>query len=167
MMGQALGTIVLLVAGTAALAAHESGGTPGERRESARGVSDGFVDAWNRHDMAAFAALYAENADFVNVLGVWLRGRAAIEEHHATIHAARMKASLLTALETEVRLLRPDVALIHVHWELTGQVGPDGVALPTRQGILSHVGVKTGGKWHIASTQNTDIAATPSAPTSH
>ena len=165
MMGQALRTIVLLVVGTAALAAHES--TPGERSESARGVSDGFADAWNRHDMAAFAALYTENADFVNVLGVWLRGRTGIQEHHATIHAARMKTSLLTALETEVRFLHPDVALIHVHWELTGQAGPDGAVLPTRQGILSHVIVKTGRKWRITSTQNTDIAAIPSAPASH
>jgi hypothetical protein len=84
-----------------------------------------------------------------------------------SIHAARLKTSLLTALETEIRFLRPDVALIHVHWELTGQAGPDGAVLPTRQGILSHVVVKTGGKWRITSTQNTDIAAIPSAPTSH
>ena len=83
MMGQVLRTIVLLVVGTAALAASESGGTPGERSESARGVSDGFVDAWNRHDVAAFAALYAENADFVNVLGVWLRGSASLEAYDA------------------------------------------------------------------------------------
>jgi uncharacterized protein (TIGR02246 family) len=166
-MGRALRTIVLPVVGTAALAANESGGTPGKHSESARGVSDSFVDAWNRHDTAAFAALYAENADFVNVLGVWLRGRAAIQEHHATIHAARMKTSRLMALETEVRFLRPDVALIHVHWELTGEVGPDGAALPTRQGILSHVVVKTGGKCHITSTQNTEIGAIPSAPTAH
>ena len=60
-----------------------------------------------------------------------------------SIHAARMKTSLLAALETEIRFLRPDVALIHVHWELTGQAGPDGAVLPTRQGILSHVVVKT------------------------
>src|SRR5277367_5517012 len=112
MMAQALRIIVLLALGTAALAANESARSPGERNESARAVSDAFVDAWNRHDMAAFAALYAENADFVNVLGVWLRGRAAIQEHHATIHAARMKTSRLTALDTEVRFLRPDVALV-------------------------------------------------------
>ena len=167
MMGQALRIIVLFVAGTAALAANESVGARGELDESVRDVSDGFVDAWNRHDIAAFAALYAENADFVNVLGVWLRGRAAIQEHHATIHAARMKTSRLTALETEVRFLRPDVAVVHVHWELTGQIGPDGAALPTRQGILSHVVAKTGGKWLITSTQNTDIAVVPGAPTSH
>jgi uncharacterized protein (TIGR02246 family) len=167
MMAQALRIIVLLVVATAALAANGGAATPGERTESARAVCDDFVDAWNSHDMAAFAALYAEDADFVNVLGVWLQGRAAIREHHAAIHASRMKTSRLTALETEVRFLRPDVALVHVHWELTGQIGPDGAALPTRQGILSHVVAKTGGKWLITSSQNTDIAAMPSAPTSH
>ena len=167
MMGYALRIIVLLVGGTTARAANESVGTPGEHGDAARAVSDGFVDAWNRHDMAAFAALYAENADFVNVLGLWLHGRAAIQEHHAAIHATRMKTSRLTALETEVRFLRPDVALVHVHWELTGQIAQDGAALPPRQGVLSHVVAKTGGKWLITSSQNTDIAPIPSAPPNH
>lgn len=167
MIGHALRSIVLLIMGSAALAANESVGTPGERGESARAVSASFVDAWNRHDMTAFAALYPENADFVNVLGVWLRGRAAIQEHHATIHAARMRTSRLTALETEVRFLRPDVAPVHVHWGLTGQIARDGAALAPRQGILFHVVAKTGGKWLITSSQNTDIVPIPSAPTSH
>lgn len=167
MLEQALKLIVLLVVASAALAANQSAGSPGQPNDSARAVSDGFVDAWNRHDMAAFGALYAENADFVNVLGVWLRGRVAIQEHHVTIHAARMNTSHLTALETEVRFLRADVALVHVHWELTGQIGPDGAALPTRQGILFHVVAETGGKWLITSSQNTDIAAAPGAAASH
>jgi hypothetical protein len=82
-MEHALRIIVLLVVGTAALAANESAGSQGARYGSARAISDGFVDTWNRHDMAAFGALYAENADFVNVRGLWLRGRDAIQEHHA------------------------------------------------------------------------------------
>ena len=30
-------------------------------------VVHGFEDAWNRHDMDAFGALFATDADFVNV----------------------------------------------------------------------------------------------------
>ena len=33
------------------------------------------VDAWNRHDMKAYSALFTEDADFVNVVGMHFRGR--------------------------------------------------------------------------------------------
>lgn len=46
---------------------------------------------WHRHDMPSFARLYAPDADFVNVIGQWLRGRAAIETQHVLLHAMRMK----------------------------------------------------------------------------
>ena len=32
-------------------------------------------DAWNRHDAAAYAALFTEDGDVVNVVGWWWRGR--------------------------------------------------------------------------------------------
>jgi SnoaL-like domain len=48
--------------------------------------ADGLVreieDAWNSHDMRRFAACFAADADFVNVVGAWWRGRAEIEEKH-------------------------------------------------------------------------------------
>jgi hypothetical protein len=31
--------------------------------------------AWNTHDMKRFAACFAEDADFVNVAGAWVKGR--------------------------------------------------------------------------------------------
>jgi uncharacterized protein (TIGR02246 family) len=42
-------------------------------------VQDRQADAWNRHDAAAYARLFAEDGDVVNVLGWWWRGRAQIE----------------------------------------------------------------------------------------
>ncbi|WP_246684898.1 hypothetical protein [Mesorhizobium sp. B2-7-1] len=30
-----------------------------------------FADAWNRHDMDDFAVLFSEDANFVNVVGMW------------------------------------------------------------------------------------------------
>ncbi len=41
---------------------------------------------WNRHDMRAFAALFAEDADFVNVIGMHWRGQKEIETKHAQTH---------------------------------------------------------------------------------
>lgn len=49
--------------------------------------------AWNTHDMKRFAACFAQDADFVNVRGVWMRGRDEIEERHSASHAERFKNS--------------------------------------------------------------------------
>ena len=35
--------------------------------------------AWNRHDAEAYADLFTEDGDVVNVLGWWWRGRAEIK----------------------------------------------------------------------------------------
>src|SRR5215831_475832 len=33
-------------------------------------LAAGFTDSWNSHDMAQFARLFADDADFVNVVGM-------------------------------------------------------------------------------------------------
>ncbi|MDX8512638.1 SgcJ/EcaC family oxidoreductase [Mesorhizobium captivum] len=38
-------------------------------------VATAFADAWNRHDMDDFAALFSEDANFVNVVGMWWKNR--------------------------------------------------------------------------------------------
>jgi len=131
---------------------------------SAKAVAVAFVDDWNRHDMKSFANLFAEDADFVNVIGLWWHGRAEIHKAHEAIHATRMKNSKLVATETAVRVLRPDVAVVHVRWQLSGDTGIDGMSLPLRQGILSFVTVSSGGQWLVSSAQNTDIVPVSNVP---
>jgi uncharacterized protein (TIGR02246 family) len=69
-----------------------------------------FEDAWNRHDMDAFAILFATDADFVNVIGMRWVGRDAIKQHHAASHATIFKSSTLKIGETTLRFLKADVA---------------------------------------------------------
>lgn len=133
----------------------------------------GFAEDWNRHDMVAFASLFARDADFVNVGGTWWRGRASIQEHHAYSHGtiaatdsvgagghARyygiFRHSTITFDSTEVRLLRPDVALARVAWHLTGDARISG----RRTGRLLFVLVRTGEAWRITAAQNTEISRT-------
>lgn len=39
-------------------------------------VATAFANAWNRHDMDEFASLFASDANFVNVVGVWWKNRS-------------------------------------------------------------------------------------------
>lgn len=50
-------------------------------------------DAWNRGDAEAFAAHYAENGSFTNVIGQQLYGRKAFIDQHARIFSTIYKGS--------------------------------------------------------------------------
>lgn len=53
-----------------------------------RRAVDGFADAWNRHDMEAFEALFAPDSEFVNVTGQWWKGHEEIRRNHAFVHGS-------------------------------------------------------------------------------
>ena len=79
-----------------------------------------LAENWNRHDMTAFAALFADNADFVNVIRMHCHGRKEIETKHAQTHRTIFRNSVLQIVDVIVRLVSPTVALAHARTELRG-----------------------------------------------
>lgn len=116
-----------------------------------------FSEAWNRHDMVAFAELFAPDAEFVNVVGLWWKGREEIRGAHEITHLTIFKNSRLSILETAVRFPVPQLAIARSRWLLKGHVTPDGAALPARKGILVNLVANVSGTWKIIDSQNTDI----------
>ena len=128
-----------------------------QETEQASAVVSAFAHAWNQHDMTAFADLFAPDAEFVNVVGIWWKGRQAIRDAHEFTHASMFKDSRLSILSTEVRFPVEGIAIARSKWSLEGHVGPDGAALPKRNGILLNILLKCPGSWKIIDSQNTDI----------
>lgn len=144
----------------AALSVTASGGTPGDE-SGIRQVQVAQADAWNRHDAAAYAGLFTEDGDCVNVLGWWWKGRAQIESRLTAAFAFVFHESQLTVTDTSVRLLSPSIAVAHVSWTMTGAKTPPGMPEP-RQGIQIQVLQKKAGHWLIQNFQNTN--AVPERP---
>lgn len=141
--------------------------------QAVRTVVNGFQEAWNHHDMDAFGALFASDADFVNVVGVHWKGRQSIRLNHAFTHgvipidtagitAPRaiygiFKASTLQIKKIDIRFLRKDVAVAHVQTELLG----DARTKSPRLTLLVLILTREGGRWLIAVAQNTEINRPP------
>lgn len=115
--------------------------------------------AWNSHDMDAFANLFTDDADFVNIEGTRWRGRAAIKDAHAFVHKTIFKQNRLTINDTTIKQLSPDVVVARSTWHLEGQTTMKGESVPSRTGILTNVLVRSGSTWKIAVAQNTDIVS--------
>jgi uncharacterized protein (TIGR02246 family) len=115
------------------------------------------AETWNRHDAKAYAALFTEDADVVNVLGWWWKGRPQLESKLTAAHAFVFRESALTIDEVETRFLNPDLAVAHVRWSMTGAKSATGNAsLIPQKGIQTQVLQKHAGKWLIAVFQNTN-----------
>jgi uncharacterized protein (TIGR02246 family) len=121
--------------------------------------------AWNTHDMQRFARCWAQDADFVNVAGMWWRGRGEIEERHAASHATRFRQSRIALELAEVREIAPGVGVAHLRWTLEGHEasGPRRTTEP-RHGVWTWVLREREGRIEIAASHNTDSLSPPRAP---
>ena len=124
-------------------------------------VIDRLVNAWNRHDAKAFAAVFAEDADFTNWRGEGASGRSKIEELHGPMFATISKDSHQRYTAIKTRLIRPDVAAVDIHWEMTGATDAQGNPRPDRRGLLSFIVEKNAGQWQIVVMHNLDLTALP------
>jgi len=118
---------------------------------------DQFAERWNRHDMKAFAELFASDAEFVNVVGIWWKGRDEIYKAHQFTHSNMFKNSHLTVLETAIRSPKDGIVIARSRWRLEGHMAPDGGSLPPRTGLLVNILQRTDTGWLIIDSQNTDI----------
>ena len=142
--------------------------------EAVRKAVNGISEAWNRHDMNAYGALFTPDADFVNVTGLHWKGRESIQLNTAFLHGAIPADSagvtlpksaygifktskIITTKQVDVRFLRKDVAVAHVRSDMQG----DARTKETRRGLLVMILTKENGRWLIAVAQNTEINRPP------
>jgi uncharacterized protein (TIGR02246 family) len=118
-------------------------------------------EAWNRHDAKAYAGLFTEDGDVVNVVGWWWKGREEIQKKLTDAYVFVFRQSVLTTNEVDVKFLTPKMAVVHVRWSMVGARTPAGIPEP-QQGIQIQVLQKRGDEWLIKSFQNTN--AIPEIP---
>jgi uncharacterized protein (TIGR02246 family) len=112
-------------------------------------------DAWNRHDAKAYAALFTEDGDVVNVVGWRWRGQGEIERQLTAAYVVVFHESRLTITDVEIGFLARDIAIAHVRWTMEGAKTPPSIPEP-KQGIQIQVLHKRRGAWRIAAFQNTN-----------
>ena len=117
-----------------------------------------FVAAWNARDPDALAALFDEDAEFVNVVGLWWHDRESIRKAHAYGLTRIFDRSTLQLGTVRVKRLADDVAVVHARMRLTGQTPIDGVKHPgARTNVFSFVVRRTPDGWRCAAAHNTDV----------
>jgi len=132
-----------------------------ERHAVAKGAEEIaalFVQAWNSRNPDALAALFDEDAEFVNVTGLWWHDRDSIRNAHAYGLERIFSTSTLSIDESRVKRLSGDLAVVHARMTLAGQAPIALIKEPgTRTTIFSFVVHRVGDGWQCAAAHNTDV----------
>lgn len=120
-------------------------------------VVRGWERAWNSADAEALAKLFAEDAEFINVVGLWWHDRERIKQAHAFGFTEIFPGSTITMGTPRVRLIGDQAATVHCRWHLVGQISPEGEPAQARNGIFTFVLECQDNGWIVVAAQNTDI----------
>ena len=123
------------------------------------------ADAWNHGDAQAFAAHYAPDGSFTNVIGQQIYGKPGFIQQHAMIFSTIYKGSHNVFTVGHVQFIRPDVAVADIDGALTGANRlPPGLH-PAADGALhvklQEVMTKEDGGWLIRAFHNVAVVDVP------
>ena len=124
--------------------------TPDE--QSLRDIVAQLETAWNNGDSIAWTEPFAEDADFIHVLGGHFTGTPAIEQGHRAIFDTIYKGSTLKLEVEKIRFIGETVAIVFLFTTLKAvQPGlpPQMNARPTL------IAERKNGSWKIVTFQNT------------
>ena len=116
---------------------------------------------WNNHNMDSLGTILKEDVDFVNLAGVWLKGKAASVKLLKQVHQTTFKNSIWTTDSMQIRYVKPDLAILHIGWGISGDVDPDGTSRKPRHGIFTWVVIKEKGQWQLLAIDNANIRESP------
>lgn len=124
-------------------------------------LASSLADAWNAHDARAFAAPFAPDADFTNVVGVHVTGRAAVERLRERVFATVFRESQLSIEDNRTRPLGNDRWAADVSWSMTGPRTADDGFRPRRHGVMALILRDSGGTLQIEVMHNPELASPP------
>jgi uncharacterized protein (TIGR02246 family) len=125
---------------------------PSEALGAIRPTFEALSTAWENGDGDAFALQFTDDADFVNIIGMHIHGRAAIAEVHDKIFKSIYAESTVRFTPLTARILTDDMVLVIVSSQVEVPSGP-------RQGIIHAIATvlmqRIESQWRIASLHNT------------
>jgi uncharacterized protein (TIGR02246 family) len=122
--------------------------------EQIRKLYTEFVAAWNAHDPKKMASFWAIDGDTMEPDGVTARHRDEVERHFAEEHSGPFKNTELKLTIDSVWFAGADVAMVDGSYMVVGAVGPNGMPLPPRKGLLTSVLINEDGQWHVAASRS-------------
>ncbi|MEL7119751.1 MAG: SgcJ/EcaC family oxidoreductase [Bacteroidota bacterium] len=117
-----------------------------------------FVEAWNEKDAHKLASVFVEDAEFVNVTGLWWHSKERIFKAHDYGLKVIFDQSTLELILLKIRFLSLESAIVHAKMRLSNQTTLEEANKPmSRKNILLFVVKKSNEGWTCVACQNTEV----------
>ena len=125
-----------------------------------------FLNSWNRHNYDDMNNYTTDSVEWVNIVGMWWKGRKEVQFAHQAYHNTMFKNTPLELKQATVRFVTADVAIVHMICYYPEFTTPDGRKAGNTDDIATIVFVKKRGKWLMEAGENVSIneAAKPHDP---
>lgn len=121
--------------------------------------------AWASKDPAAYAALFANDAEFISPLGTYLHGREAIRAQHVLLFGGPFFGSTLDIDIERIAFLTGTIAVVDLRYSLTGYRFLVPGLVETEPGVfrvlVRWVVVKSDDGWRVLAHQMTQVQPVP------
>uniref|UniRef100_UPI0025D66BCB SgcJ/EcaC family oxidoreductase n=1 Tax=Marivirga sp. TaxID=2018662 RepID=UPI0025D66BCB len=127
--------------------------------QNPKDVPTEFIKTWNLKDAKMLASIFDDDAEFINVTGLWWHDRSSIFEAHDYGLKVIFKDSELSLRKIKIKYLSDTIAVVNARVHLKGQTSINGKKAHPRNTIFTFVVHQNeDGNWSCASAHNTDIA---------
>ena len=143
-----------LFLGAAAVSGQQDQPGSAKDRQQITAILGRWEEAWNTHDMTAFAALFHEDGVWVLWTGNVWTGRRMIEEGHAAVHKTIFRNSIQREHLEELTFVGPDAAIVRFCSLLIGSEQSPDQPIRSRKVIVV---TRRDGMWKVSWGQNTRL----------
>jgi uncharacterized protein (TIGR02246 family) len=112
---------------------------------------------WNKHDMKAFTKAFRDDAEGINAVGIYWRGKPALLKHLTDYHDTIFKELEETLEEVEVHSIGDGYAVAVSIWKVGSFKAPSGVEIPACRHRSTTVLAKGADGWKVVHFHNTII----------
>jgi uncharacterized protein (TIGR02246 family) len=128
-----------------------------------RDLVDAFAEALNAKDPQALGRLFVEDAEFVNILGMRMRGREGIVAGHAWAFSGPLRGRHIRFDQVDELAVTDDVSILHCHCLRELEPDAPGDGLPAGASVLVFVARRSPVGWELVAATNVTEAAAPAA----
>ena len=121
---------------------------------------DAMIYSWNNHNYDDLKNYTTEDTDWVNVVGMWWKGRKESQYAHQVYHNTIFKTAVCEKKSVTIRFVTKDVAIAHIVWHFSDPHPvplPDGKNPGPTDGLATLVYVKQSEKWLMTAGENVII----------
>jgi uncharacterized protein (TIGR02246 family) len=130
-----------------------------EDETAIRKVFSDYEAAWNSHNMKSLTKLFRDDAEAINVVGMYWRGIAAIEKSHTVYHEILFKNHNIKTDDVQIRSLGHGHVIAVVTTTNDAFTTPDGHTMTKAQNRQTFVLTKGDDGWKVSHFHNVRVDA--------